>query len=322
MIHPDRQLPGPTPDNAQVVTFRELIQPLRRHRWLILGLPLVAGAIVAGLTLAIPRSFEARVVLASATGVRNLGPLATLAGAAAGLAGGTGSQSGISVTPDLVVSLIESRRVLTAVGGGAAPKGTGRLIEAVTGSSVPKTDVARRLGWLIRTRIDRENGLVTLLFSHPDSAIARRVVARVLEEVRRAYIDASQSQGRAQRIAQNARVDSALRRLQTAEATLAEFVRSNRIVNEYSTQAIELERQRRNIEIAKQVYMQAMGDREAAIARELQEAPAVVEIDPLPDELPLRPRLLMLKAGLAVIATLLLSITAVYAWESLASMRT
>jgi uncharacterized protein involved in exopolysaccharide biosynthesis len=130
-----------------------------------------------------------------------------------------------------------------------------------------------------------------------------------------AFVSTVRAQAKLQREAQGARVDSARRRLVRADGELRQYLRANRMIAEFSLAGVERDRLNRELDLAQEVYRQASADYEGAVARELQETPAVVAVDPAPDVLPLRERYLLLKLGLALVAGLLLSVTAVYLQE-------
>ncbi len=304
-----------TQADTAVISLRTLIQPILRSWRLVIGIPLLAGFLVGLYGLVMPRKYQATVVLAGAGGGRGLGALGSLAGAAAML-GGANLNQGLQATPELVVALISSRRVRQAVGDTPIGAGGPTIVEALSGKPVEPTEVPRAMGKFVDASISRENGLVTMRVRHRDSALVRTAADALLHELRRGYADAARQQAAEQRAAQELRVDSAYRRLDRSEDELQGFIRRNRVVNEYSVERVRLERLTRDLDIARQVYLQAVTDREAAAARELQDLPAVVVVDPVPSELPFVPRLLALKVALALAASFLLVIATVLVRES------
>ena len=123
------------------------------------------------------------------------------------------------------------------------------------------------------------------------------------------------AQARLQREAQAVRVDSARRRVVRTDADLRQYLRGNRFIADFSLSGVERDRLARELELSQDVYRQASADFEGAVARELQETPAVVVVDEPPTVLPRRSRYLLLKIGLALVAGLLLSITAIFLQE-------
>jgi uncharacterized protein involved in exopolysaccharide biosynthesis len=74
---------------------------------------------------------------------------------------------------------------------------------------------------------------------------------------------------------------------------------TNRSFENYSPAAIVRQRIEREVSNAQTVYAQAITDREAAIARELEATPAVVIVDPIPTRLLPESRHVIVKLMLA-----------------------
>ena len=121
----------------------------------------------------------------------------------------------------------------------------------------------------------------------------------------------SRAQAASQRTAQGERVDSARRQLRRAEERVLAFLSSNRSYTSFSPAAVSRQQLEREVSNAQTVYAQARSDYDAATARELEETPAVVVVDPIPDQLLPDARRLPVKLVLAsalglLVATLLL----------------
>jgi hypothetical protein len=182
---------------------------------------------------------------------------------------------------------------------------TERVIDRLVGhpvSDMNPSNIDRRMRDVIEGGYDRQTGLISLSVVHKDSALARLVLQRVLSATRHAFVTAARAQATELRRAQMQRVDSAERQLASIDRQILEFNRDNRVVAPYSEAYIFRQRLDRQAEIAKNVYSRAVADREAAIAKELEETPAVIEVDPVPDLLFALPRRTALKAALAAIA--------------------
>lgn len=296
------------------VTFRELAEPLAKRGNVIASLAIGAAILAGTVTLILPRSFEASAVLATAGGT-SFGSLGSLAGAAAAFGGISLGNGGLTPTPELVSALLVSRGVLTTVGTSRVAGGVS-LVEALAGRPVPPADVPREMGHVVRVEIDSKTGLVTVIARNGDSALARRVVNLVIDQTTRSFVEAARSQARGVRIAQEERVDSARRQISRAETEYRTFLRSNRSIAEFSLESVDRGRLARDVDVARQVYLQAAMDRESAVAKELQQTPAVVVVDPAPAELPERPRRTGFVSLLAGMAGLLLGVTAAYVAET------
>ncbi len=218
------------------------------------------------------------------------------------------SQGGLQATPPFLVELMQLPGVLTEVAQSSVSEGLKeRIIDRIAKSS--HTDSIRSyripvvMQNLMRTSVQRETGTITLTVSHKDSALARAIAQRLVDEVGRAFVQAAKAQAVELRRSQQARVDSASRQLGQAQDSLIHFLSRNRAIAPFSPDAVVQQRLQRAVDLAQQVYGLAVTDREAAIAKELQDTPALVVIDSLPRRLPPVPRRRLLKLLLTVVLT-------------------
>jgi uncharacterized protein involved in exopolysaccharide biosynthesis len=283
------------------------------ERWRLLAVSgFLAAAVVAAIVLARAPRYQARIVMAT---VSNQPGLSSLGGAAA-LLGATTAQGGFQVSPALVASLLQSRRVLNAVGTSTLPGTRERVVDRIAGQRVAPEFVAGVMSRTLKTSVSKETGLVNLDVVLPDSALARLVNDRLLAATSRAYVETARAQASQLREAQEARVDSAARMLRNAEERLQRFVSMNRQFEQYSPRSMELQSLQRAVTLAEGIYGKAMNDRESAVAKELENTPAVVVVDPLPETLPRTPRRLALVVPLALLAAVFLSLVWIFLGEA------
>lgn len=91
--------------------------------------------------------------------------------------------------------------------------------------------------------------------------------------------------------------------LAAAENRLREFNFGNRATPPFSVPGLERERLAREIRFAEQSFTQAITERDAAFARELEATPTVIVQDPLPPELPKVRKRIIVKTAIAAIAS-------------------
>ena len=292
----------------RALTLTELIASVRAQLQQLL---LVAGVASIGvftvLALRAPR-YEAIQVLTPVStqpAGLNLGGAAALLGGRASL----GPSAGFQVSTDLVANLVRSRRVLERVGMSSLPD-AGRIVDQVQGKPVEMWRVASVMSRILRVQVHDETGFITLEVVQRDSAVARAIAERLVQAVSETYVEVSRAQASEMRRAQDVRVDSARRRLSALEGEIAELDRRNRATAVYGASAIERQRLQREQGIADQVYARAVLDRESAIAKELEQTPVVVVVDPLPRILPARPRRAVQAAFLTLIGVFGLTATA------------
>ncbi len=300
-------------------TPASLLTPVLEHWSRITIVFVVTAVLTVGIRmLLIKREYEARIVLATVGSQQlpsGLGSLAGLAGLA-GQAGGSGS-------PDLVASVLQSRRVLLEVAQSAYGGKNGRVIDALEGRDahgMHLADVEKRIRRVISVSVDPKTSLLTVSTKYSDSSLARVLATRISDVGARTFADVMRSQATAQRTGQEARVEATATQLQRAEQRVVSFLQANRVTAPFSSAAIEQQSLQREVSIASQAYTEAVSAREAAYARELEQTPAVVAVDPAPAELPMVPRYALFYALAAAIAVVFCYCTLILLREALTGL--
>ncbi len=302
-------------DNTQGLTLEYFLMPMRAEWRRVVVISVVAAAAVSAVSLSMARRYAATTTLATISPVRSTGLAQNIQTAFL-----SGANAGLQPTPVLMSKLLAARVVLDAVALGPLWPGDSipgaRRISRGLAIDAPDYTLTQAVVNIVDVTLDRETGLVTITATHRDSSVARRVTARLVDEATAAFRTASRAQAQQLRIAQQTRVDSAMRQLQHAEENLAQFIASNRLVASYSQATIERERLERTVALAQTLYTQIMVDREAAIGRELEQTPVVVTLDPVPRQVLPVARHTLLKAVVAGIAGALLSIVWIVARQN------
>lgn len=288
---PDR--PSVIPRDSVLDLF---VSRMNARVWRGLAAGALAAIVVATWSFTSRRSFAAPLTLSSSAPVRS--PLAAQ-GLSLGLL--TGANLGLQSTPSLVANLATSIGVVR------------RLVPSADSSAL-REDLLRRLGLEVDARdvnieqvlracvvvsLDRENGLVSIRVIHKDSALTRLVAGRLVAAVTDAFSTASRTQARLMHNGLSARVDSATRQLAHAEQVLREFTASNRVVSAFALASLERDRLGRAVALAQTTLTQVLTEQEAAIARELEQTPAIFVLDPVPRELVPQPRHTVLRGSVA-----------------------
>jgi capsule polysaccharide export protein KpsE/RkpR len=211
-----------------------------------------------------------------------------------------------------VARLARLRGVLDEVARSQVPGRKQTIIEGVMRqplSAIPPYRYSIELDKQLQTSIDRESGTVTFVAALADSALARTMVNALIESVSRAYTRVMKSQAGELVDAQAARVDSAAQRVRQAGSALVSFNAANRVVATTSPLWVEQQRLQENVNIAQSVYTQAITELENARGRAMEEAPALVVLDPVPFALAPRGRGTVF-IGLATFVLVALLITA------------
>jgi uncharacterized protein involved in exopolysaccharide biosynthesis len=264
------------------------------------------GAVLGGLValtaiMLYGRRYEARMTLAAVGNPK----LATLEGGLASSLLGSGLGLGLNATPALIVQLAQLDGVLYPVAESHLDSTRAeRIIDRVAGKrayDLDPSEVVKKMKKVVWVSFDRQTGLITLEVVHRDSALARQLATRLVAATSNAFVRAARAQATELRRAQETRVDSAERRLRLAEQRLVEFNRENRAISDYSPAYLDRQRLERDVSISRTVYTQAVTDREAAVAKELEATPSVVVVDPIPQQLPTVPRYVLLLTILGVL---------------------
>jgi len=288
-------------DDDDGINFGRWIRPLRQSVAVIVAGACLGALITLVSILAYGRHYEARMTLAAVGNPK----LAALEGGLAGSLLGNGLSLGLNATPALIVQLAQLDGVLYPVAETPIGPDTQKIVDRVAGkpaASLDPAEVVKKMRKVVWVSYDRQTGLITLEVVHRDSALARRLATELVAKTSSAFVRAARAQATELRRAQETRVDSAERRLRLAEQRLVEFSRENRAISDYSPAYLERQRLDRDVSISRTVYTQAVTDREAAVAKELEATPSVVVVDPLPDRLPTVPRYMALLTFLGTLA--------------------
>lgn len=219
----------------------------------------------------------------------------------------TGS-SGFEATQDVVAYLFRSRTVLIAVAG--TPYGTTTLGEAATTEPVEpgsEEELLRKLRRLLRVTHSKETGFVTLEAEGSDSAIVRRLLTEMLRVTREVFVDVAQTQATDLLAAQERRLDSANAMLRLREGRLIAFDERNRLIPDRSRLWVERSRLERELNDAVQVQQLVQTDRQNAIARQLEQSPALAVVESVPDVIAPRAKRVLFRSvlmGMAVVVAL------------------
>ncbi len=286
-----------------------LVRPYRRRWRLVFGTVAAAWLVALAAVLIPERKYTATVVLAAVPNART----SALSGGLSAILG-SAQLGGVQSTPYFIAKLILLRSVIMQVAServGDTRGGT--VIERVLEERAPikpgRVEPAMRKA--VSAEVDKQTGLITVETTLGDSAAARFVTRRLTETASAAFVRVSRAQATSQRAAQAERVDSAQRQLQRAEERSREFNSSNRAYTAFSEASVTRRQLEREASNAQTVYSQARTDYETAVARELEETPAVVVVDSianrlLPDPLHTPLKLVLASALALLIVTVIL----------------
>jgi len=280
-LHPESDATARRRINASVVSAI-----VADHIMAIIGLAIVIAAGTVAWVMHSPRKFTASATVAPVGNARQLNIPSSIAGSLLG-----SMNSGIQATPVFVARLARLRGVLDEVARRQVPGRQQTVIEGLMrrpAAEIPAYKYSMELDKQLQTTIDRESGTVTFAAALADSALARAIVNALIEGVSKTYTRAMKSQAGALVEAQAARVDSAAKRVRQAGSAVVNFGAANRVVATTSPLWIEQQRLQENLTIAQNIYTQAITELENARGKAIEDAPALVVLDPVP--LALTPR--------------------------------
>ncbi len=274
-----------------------LVRPYRRRWRLVLAVLAVAWLGGLAAVLIPERKYTAAVVLAAVPNTRT----SALSGGLSAILG-SAQLGGVQSTPYFIAKLILLRSVIMQVASErVADARGGTVIERVLEERPPiklaRVEPAMRKA--VSAEVDKQTGLITVQTTLGDSAVARFVTRRLTEAASATFVRVSRAQASSQRASQAERVDSAQRQLRRAEERSRGFASSNRSYTMFSEASVARRELEREVTNAQTVYSQARADYETAVARELEETPAVVVVDSIPNRLLPDPRHTPLKLVIA-----------------------
>ena len=287
-----------------------LLTPLVEKRRQIIVWSVVLALVVGLIVFLMPLKYKAELSLTPVVNNKSstaLGGFAALAGASL--------NTGYQLTPTRMVELLKSRTVLAGVGmSRITPGNPETVIDRLLGEKYTRNDeeeVEKKLERVLGVGANKETGTISVSVLHRDSALARVIAARVVDSASQIFVRTSKAQAQQLRIAQEGRVESARHELAQAEERLRQFRFANRATPPFSAAAIDLQRLNRDIQMAEQVYTQAITDQQAAYARELEATPTVVVQDPLPPILPKLKKEIPMKVAITGVVSFVLICIAV-----------
>ncbi len=269
---------------------------------------LVCGLIAGAIIYATPRKYIASITLSTISAP----PKSISIGGGLGslLSGASMGGGGGGANPALIVRISGEYGVLYRVAHSPMYDGGKEVIidrlRSTRRGSLPDNMIVKEMRKIAHAGFDKSSGVIVVSAQSKDTALARAITLRLVEETSTTFVALSHAQGTEMRKAMDRRVDSAKRQLFTAEEMQRQFLEGNRASASFSLASLEGKRLSQAVDLARDVYKQAVGDREGAVAKELEATPAVVVVDEIPAVIPPEPRYLAFKAlGTAILGSVI-----------------
>jgi len=277
---------------SEAFTVLGLINVILRRRDLIVGVAVLAVALVAALSLTRPRTFTSEASFAPQAQrlPSNVSGLAAQLGIA--IPGGETSQS-----PQFYEDLLSSREILgdladttfevPAVGGERPTTLADFFHIKIADAALRREETIRRLRDVITTSLSAKTGVVNVSVSTESAVLSRTLVQRLLEEVNRFNLVNRQSQAAAERQFTERRVNEVKGELRAAENNLQAFLTDNRAYQNSPELRFEQDRLAREVSLRQSLYTTMVQAYEQARIEEVRDTPVITIVEHA--DLPARP---------------------------------
>lgn len=303
-----------TERDVEEISLLQLVNVLLRHRWKVLGLPVLMAFVVVGFTLVSAPSYTADAAFMPQRGSSGGGQLSRLSGVA--------SQFGIDVpsgesgaSPQFYADLVTSRRILSSAAG--TEYTLVREQDTIRGGLVELWEIETETEARARERvIDKleeqlsvstgpETGVVEVSLTTGSPMLSKQVADRLIELVNDFNLQVRQSQASAQADFVGERLEQARAELRAAEDSLEGFLERNRSFQNSPPLRFEHQRLQRQVDLKQQVVSSLATRYEEAQIDEVRNTPVITVVTPPempaapdPSRLPLKGVLGLLLGGM------------------------
>ena len=306
----------------QEIPLTELLRPLIERRRAV-GVSTLVGALVGiVLRFLLPPAYTAETTFTPDQGRGGI----TLPSGLAGLAGSLGLPMDLgtrsSVSPDFLISLLDSREILEplldstfATRGRSRAAPPRKLIDllAAKGNTLEKRLEAglAKLRRKVSASVDRRSNLLTLRVVSGDPLVAATLANRLFDALNRYNVEQLQSQAHRQRVFVEDRLTQARAELVDAEQDQLHFLQTNRSYTESPTLRIQAARLQRIVDLKQEVMVTLAKAYEEARIEEQRAIPTLIVVDAArPPVRPSFPRAILLGPAGAAMGLLLAAVWA------------
>lgn len=322
---PDASPPAKAADGvADGVNLWSYATALLRHRYLVLGLALVAGAWTGGRSLVSPRKYTA----AASFVPQEMAAQAGVSQLASQLGFGTTRAS--TSSPQFYVDLLQSREILRDVVtrsynvSGSGPF-TGDLVQFFKIVSPDRDEAVARavqkLKVVLTVRANASTGVVRFDVHTTSPQLSLQITNRLLELVNDYNLRRRQSQARAEREFVEQRLGLAQQALTAAEDAIIAFSRRNRRYADSPELVAEEARLQRQVNLRQQVYFTLAQSYEVAKIDEVRNTPVITVVERPEGFVEKRARGTIAKAIIALFGGTLLAVVLAFTIEYLKAAR-
>lgn len=301
-----------------------LLNPLLRHPWLIVGVPLLLVVMVVVVTLTSPPRFTATSEFVPQGG--DEGQVARLSMLADQFGFDLGSASQSAASPEFYAQLLDSREILepaviqlyrtARVVDGDTVMMLADLLERFAAEGDAEEERMLRAVEELRERLsvqtDLATRIVTVSVTARDPELAAAINERLLEALNDYNLRTRQSKAAAERAFVEERLEEAQEDLLLAEQELERFLERTRRFGDSPTLRFERDRLQRQVDIRQQLYLSLNQSYQEARIAEVRSTPLITVVErPRPPVEP-DPKRLPILVPLALVVGLVAGMGAAY----------
>jgi uncharacterized protein involved in exopolysaccharide biosynthesis len=285
-----KPLNGGDPVEGPDIALVNLANAALRHRYLLLGLPLLLAVLFAGWAFSQQRSYQASASFIPHSPEGRTAPVGAAAIARQfGINVGLGERA--TQSPQFYADVLRSREVLRrtveteyvparpAEGGNQAAATLMEIYEVKPEGRIPAWRMAvEKLQERLTVSVRRETGIVDVAVSDTDPVLAEQIVARLLEILNEFNLATRQQQAADEGRFVSERMDRAQQELAGAEEQLKRFLQSNRQFEASPELRFEYDRLQRQLAIRQDIFTSLAQSREQSRIDAARDVPVIALI--------------------------------------------
>jgi uncharacterized protein involved in exopolysaccharide biosynthesis len=267
-------LPSTTRENLRQAF--KLANVVLRHRWVVVGLPVLAGLLSLATTMSRKRTYTA-----SATFMTQNGPRPAASGLAAQFGLNVTGSGDPTLSPEFYADLVTSRPILerTVRSIYSVPAGDTMSRQTLVQYYGDENTALAQLRGGISTAIAQKTGVVSLSVRSSSPVMCRQLVAEILRQLDDFNKQRRKSRVSAERQFTEARMADAAAQLRVVEDSMQEFYTRNRDFEKSPELKFREERMVRGVGLRQQLYATLAQAYEQTKIDEVRDTPVITVLE-------------------------------------------